>query len=168
MKIHLHVNGEKQGPFELAEVNSQIAEGTLSPFDVDAWYKGCDDWMPLEKLPGVVIPRSLASTGLPPAHTKQARPEQEGDGTGGLIPYKNPHALIGYYLGIVGLFPLLGLVFSIPAFILGIIGLRKRSQNPIIKGSVHAWIAIVLGFIATGYNSLMLISLIIALSQARF
>jgi len=32
-----------------------------------------------------------------------------GDNTGGLIPYKNPKALIAYYLGIFSLFPLLGL-----------------------------------------------------------
>ncbi len=41
----------------------------------------------------------------------------EGDATGGLIPYKNPPALIGYYFGIFSLIPGLGLV-------LGAIGVR--------------------------------------------
>ena len=72
-------------------------------------------------------------------------PNQQGDSTGGLIPYKNPHALIAYYLGIVSLLPIIGVPFGIASIILGIIGLRKRSQNPVIKGSVHALIGIVLG-----------------------
>ncbi len=85
-----------------------------------------------------------ASTGVPM--------DTSGDGTGGLIPYKNPAALAAYYLGIVGLFPVIGIFASIPAFILGIIGLRRRAQNPVIKGSVHAWIGIVLGGLCTLAN----------------
>lgn len=73
----------------------------------------------------------------------------QGDTTGGLIPYKNPAALIAYYLGLFSLFPLLGLFLAIPALILGIIGLRNRSRNPAIRGSVHAWIGIVMGGLMT-------------------
>ena len=69
----------------------------------------------------------------------------EGDATGGLIPYKNPHALSAYYLGIISLLPLIGIPFGIASVILGVIGLRKRRANPVIKGSVHAIIGIVLG-----------------------
>ncbi len=72
-------------------------------------------------------------------------PRNEGDATGGLIPYKNPHALIAYYLGIVALLPLIGLPFGIASVILGVMGLSRRKKNPIIKGSVHAWIGIVFG-----------------------
>lgn len=72
-------------------------------------------------------------------------PGHQGDATGGVIPYKNPHALIAYYLGIVALLPVLGVPFGIASIILGIIGLKKRRQNPVIKGSVHAWIGILGG-----------------------
>jgi hypothetical protein len=65
-----------------------------------------------------------------------------GDGTGGLIPYKNPKALIAYYLGIFSGLPLIGFPIGIAAFVLGIMGLRDRARNPIIKGSVHAGIGI--------------------------
>lgn len=78
----------------------------------------------------------------PPAHP---HPGQQGDSTGGVIPYKNPHALIAYYLGIVALFPLIGVPFGIASIILGVSGLKKRKQNPVIKGSVHAWIGILGG-----------------------
>jgi hypothetical protein len=67
---------------------------------------------------------------------------EEGDATGGVIPYKNPQALIAYYLGIVSGFPLIGLPFGIAAFVLGILGLRKRRENPAVKGAAHAWVGI--------------------------
>jgi hypothetical protein len=73
----------------------------------------------------------------------------EGDATGGLIPYKNPAALIAYYLGIFSLMPCIGILLAVPAFILGIVGLKQRAKNPVIKGSVHAWIGIVLGALMT-------------------
>ncbi len=72
-----------------------------------------------------------------------------GDSTGGVIPYKNPAALSAYYLGLFSIFPLIGLLLAVPAFVLGVIGLRARKRNPAVKGSVHAWIGIVLGFIFT-------------------
>ena len=68
--------------------------------------------------------------------------QSEGDSTGGLIPYKNPKALIAYYLGLLSLFPLFGFPIGIAAFTLGILGLRDRKRNPVIKGSAHAWIGI--------------------------
>lgn len=72
------------------------------------------------------------------------RPSGSGDGdaTGGLIPYKNPKALIAYYLGIgsILIFPL-----GIVSIILGFMGLADRKRNPVIKGAAHAWIGIVLG-----------------------
>jgi len=83
--------------------------------------------------------------GMPP---KSMAPN-EGDATGGVIPYKNMPALLAYYLGLFSLFPCLGLFLAIPALVLGIMGLRKRKENPAVKGSVHAWIGIVMGGIFT-------------------
>jgi hypothetical protein len=84
-----------------------------------------------------------SASALPPQLGGQttAGPNQ-GDATGGLIPYKNPKALIAYYLGILSGLPLIGLPIGIAAFVLGILGLRDRRRNPIIKGSVHAGIGI--------------------------
>ena len=73
----------------------------------------------------------------------------QGDATGGVIPYKNVPALLAYYLGLASLLPCIGIFFAVPALVLGIIGLRKRAQNPAVKGSVHAWIGIVLGGLMT-------------------
>jgi hypothetical protein len=63
----------------------------------------------------------------------------------GMIPYKNPPALIGYYMAVASLIPFLGAAFGLAAVILGIIGLRKRMRNPAVRGMAHALIAIIGG-----------------------
>lgn len=89
-------------------------------------------------------------------------PVIQGDVTGGLIPYKNPTALIAYYCGIFSLIPLLGLFAGIPAVILGIIGLRKHKANPVVKGVAHAWIGIGLG----GFTTVLWLGLIVLMIMA--
>jgi len=85
------------------------------------------------------------------------RPAVTGDATGGVIPYKNPAALIAYYCGIFSIIPCFGVLLGIPAVVLGIVGLVQRRKNPVIKGAVHAWIGIILG----GLMSLLWIGLIV-------
>ena len=102
-----------------------------------------------------------------PARTSPTKPgaiEHGGptpDATGGVIPYKNPAALIAYYLGIFGLFPVLGLPLAIAAFVLGCVGLSRRKKKMAYGGLVHAWVGIVLGAISTAYNGLFIALLFI-------
>ena len=88
----------------------------------------------------------LAPIANAPPTTPGAPAPLEG---GVIIPFRNPPALIAYYLGIFALIPFLGLFLAIPAFILGIIGLRLRGREPHRHGSVHAWIGIVAGALFT-------------------
>lgn len=67
---------------------------------------------------------------------------QQGDSTGGVIPYKNPPALVAYYLGLFSAFPMVGLLLGTASVILGVLGLKKRRDTPQVKGTVHAWIGI--------------------------
>ncbi|MFM7842795.1 MAG: DUF4190 domain-containing protein [Planctomycetota bacterium] len=94
------------------------------------------------------------SSNLPPqVQTPGGTPfgnHSQGDGTGGLIPYKNPKALTAYYLGILScLCCFFGLPVGIAPIVLGFQGLKAQQRDPIIKGTVHAWIGIVLGIIST-------------------
>ena len=94
-------------------------------------------------------------------------------GINSLIPYKNPQALIAYYLGVfalipgaftialcvlrtpqeliagdlgmLALVPGLGGLLAVIAIVLGILGLGYRSKNPTAGGTGHAWAGIVLG-----------------------
>ena len=85
----------------------------------------------------------------PPYARGPSNSANEGDATGGIIPYKNPKALIAYYLGILSGLPIIGLPIGIAAFVLGIMGLRDRKRNPAIKGSIHAGIGIGCGLLFT-------------------
>jgi hypothetical protein len=91
----------------------------------------------------------------------------EGDATGGVIPYKNGPALIAYYLGVFSVLPCIGIFLAVPALILGILGLRKRRRNPAVKGSVHAWIGIVMGGLFTLIWGAALIFMIIGIMANR-
>ncbi len=73
------------------------------------------------------------------------REERTGDATGGVIPYKNPSALMAYYFGIFSIIPGLGLFLGVAAFILGIKGLSYAKKYPKVRGQVHAWIGIIAG-----------------------
>lgn len=95
-----------------------------------------------------------------PSGPVPAQPSNDRDATGGFIPYKNPKALIAYYLGIASGLPLIGLPFGLAAFVLGILGLRDRKRKPAIKGSVHAWIGIGCGGIFALLWGVALIGLI--------
>jgi hypothetical protein len=159
MQIHLSTAGQQQGPFTLDQVNASIASGAIAPAATLAWYEGCAQWMPLSSIPGIITPAGPA--GAPPPPLRYYQPGgPTGDATAGLIPYKNPHALTAYYLGIFSIIPTLGLVLSLPALILGIVGLKKRKANPIIKGAAHAWVGIGLGSFSLAYH-LAIVGLII-------
>jgi len=107
-------------------------------------------------------PYAAASTQVPQQYDSSA-PVQEGDGTGGVIPYKNPKALIAYYLGIISGLPFIGLPFGIAAFVLGIMGLKARKRNPVIKGSAHAWIGIGCGGLFAVLWGLAIVAMIASL-----
>ena len=101
----------------------------------------------------------MSNTPLPPDNSEQpenpyatpqaqqmasaAATDTQGDATGGLIPYKNKCALIGYYVSYVGIFvPVIGGIASV---VLGIMGLIAKKKNPAVSGTFHAIWAIVVG-----------------------
>lgn len=49
MEIHVSRNGQKFGPYKMAEVKSYLAAGNLQANDL-AWYQGAAGWMPLYAL----------------------------------------------------------------------------------------------------------------------
>ncbi len=151
---------EVLGPFSVTELTARHASGEL-PANAQVCAEGTQLWQPIL----AVITGPKPTPGSPPPPPPPI--PMQGDSTGGLIPYKNPQALTAYYLGIFGLFPVLGLFLAIPAFILGIIGLKKKKQNPVIKGSVHAWIGIILGALSALYNVPLTIAVIVALVNKK-
>ena len=82
-----------------------------------------------------------------PRRRRRPRDEEQGDVTGGIIPYKNPAALASYYCGVFALIPFVGLVLAPLAIILGVMGLIKASAHPKARGRAHAVTGIIFGLI---------------------
>ena len=76
-----------------------------------------------------------------------------------LVPYKNPAALVGYYIGICSCIPFIGILLGPAAIILGIKGLGTVKKYPQKKGTVHAWIAIAFGLIGTAISIIIAVAL---------
>ena len=92
------------------------------------------------------------------------RHTEEGDATGGLIPYKNVPALMAYYCGVFSIIPFFPI--GIAAFVLGIIGLKRRKRNPVIRGAAHAWIGILIGgLFGLIWTVLTVVSIVAALTR---
>lgn len=95
----------------------------------------------------------------PPLLT-QPRSTPRGDRTGGVIPYLNPFALGAYYLGIFSVIPGVGFFCALGAVPLGIGGLRAHKRHPEARGTVHAWVGIVLGSLSFA-GHLLIVTLIV-------
>ena len=79
---------------------------------------------------------------------EEERPRRKGGGVGStIVPYTNPQALIGYYLGFLALLPGISIPFAPFAIGLGIWGFIKSMSHPESKGRVHAIVGVVLGLI---------------------
>lgn len=80
-----------------------------------------------------------------------------------LIPSRNVPALIGYYMGIGSLLPipLLGLGLGITALVAGVMGLRKVSRTPEVRGGIHAWVGIACGCVGLFFQTLVIIVIVV-------
>lgn len=93
-----------------------------------------------------------------PPKARSRRPRDDGDEDAGdnavasIVPYTNPPALIGYYLGVFGLIPCLGLLLGPAAIVAGILGLNRVNAEPRSKGKGHAITALVLGIVTSLLN----------------
>lgn len=74
-----------------------------------------------------------------------------------IIPWRNKCALIGYYLGIFGLIPVLGAPLSLGGIVLGILGIRHWKRNHRSHGLAHSIVAIACGIIGLGLTTLILL-----------
>ena len=136
MQIFIHRDNQQQGPFSVDEINDRLRNGTVIASGTFAWYEGCPGWITLDRVPGVFM------LNTPPVFQPDRQPETKSDATGGLIPYKNPYALVGYYLSIFSMIPIVGIPLGVAGIICGIVGVRRRNRNPMMRGTAHAWFAI--------------------------
>ncbi len=90
--------------------------------------------------------------GGPPLNAGDLQPLQ-GHFTSGneamsaIIPWRNKCALVGYYIGIFGLIPLLGVPLALAGIVLGILGIGHWKKNHRAHGLAHSIIAIICGLL---------------------
>ncbi len=133
-------DGKEYGPVDADQVREWIWQERLekkSPVMVE----GSRDWVFLESLPEFTDAWVPPMIGMLPKEALGAK----GGGLNAIIPYRNPKALTSYYFGVFSVIPVLGILLGLIAFVLGILGLRYRSQRPGTGGAVHAWIGILAG-----------------------
>ncbi len=78
------------------------------------------------------------------------------------IPTKNKPALFGYYCGVFGLIPFLGIPLSIAAIILGLEGLKLHKANPTPGARGHAVTALSLGIFEMTVFAIFLLIVLLA------
>ena len=104
---------------------------------------GAEHWQPVSQIPEFTA--TLAGASAPPPMAMNPAAPAPDSGVSTIIPYKNPKALIAYYLGVFSLIPFIGMFLGITAFILGLQGLKFARTHPGAKGKAHAWIGILVG-----------------------
>ncbi|HLP86029.1 MAG TPA: GYF domain-containing protein [Phycisphaerales bacterium] len=138
---HYVLQADKRGPVSLDVLRELIAAGTVQR-GTHVWCEGMSTWRPADSVDDL---RQFFATA--PAAPVMAPTVIEDNAVSTIIPYKNAPALIGYYVSIASLIPLLGALLSIAAIVLGFVGLSNVRKRPEVKGTAHAIIAISLGAI---------------------
>lgn len=150
---------KEYGPVPSNQIREWIKEGRLNR-QTPLQAAGSTEWKPLWLQPEFTkdfVEQDAPPVVPPPESVGSA---SSGSGINVIIPYKNPRALIAYYLAVFSLIPFVGIVLGLAAFVLGILGLRFRRQNPTAGGVVHAWIGIILGGLC-GFGWLVVTILVI-------
>ncbi|MDB6122590.1 MAG: hypothetical protein JWQ71_1583 [Pedosphaera sp.] len=125
---------KEYGPINADQLRLWITQGRLFAQSL-VRLDGSTEWKQLNTFPEFAGVAPQAAPNMPAPN----------DTVSTIIPYKNPQALIAYYLGIFSFIPFIGLFLGVAAFILGIRGLGFAKRNPGSKGRVHAWIGIIVG-----------------------
>jgi uncharacterized membrane protein len=141
MQIYVHRNNQQLGPFTEAEIKAQLASGAISPQD-HVWWEGQSGWAPLGQTP-------LAATGSPTSAAPAPIVPGALPGTtpGAAAPETSKLAIWALVCGCLSL--LCSLFASIPAIILGHMGLSEIKKNPAIQGRGMAMAGMILGYVFT-------------------
>jgi len=155
-------DNQTHGPINADTLNQWIAQGrangqTMTRLD------DSQEWKPLATF-------SEFAPALAHAPSSSSAASQS-DSTGGVIPYKNVPALVGYYMSVFGLasilLPAIGVLWSIPTVVLGVKGLKKVKANPQLRGTAHAWVAIVLGGFTTIFHVVIIVIIIVGIVKSQ-
>ena len=55
MLIHVNRDGQDFGPYIIEDLNAYLVQGSILSTDL-AWYEGAAGWLPMDQVPGVILP----------------------------------------------------------------------------------------------------------------
>ena len=129
MEIYISRNGERYGPFSLAEVQADIDAGNIQPTDL-AWHEGVTDWSEVWQLDGITLPKRRVPPPPPAAPARAAYYPQS-------IPQKSSGGGEMALLIIATIFlPIVGIIVGI-----------MRLSNPEKRSEGGVLLALAIGFI---------------------
>ena len=154
MQYYIHHNNQQIGPFTEAEVKAQLAAGSISPQD-HVWWQGQQGWVPLaqsslmaQATPGLTPPSGAIPVAAPYV--------------GGVIQPTSKLAIWALVCGCLSL--VCGIFSSIPAIVLGHMGLSEIKKNPALQGRGMALAGAILGYVFTALIAIYLIAIVVLLS----
>jgi len=173
-------NGQQHGPITYAQLVQQARGGMLSPGDL-IWKEGMSEWQPAARVGGLFDPAGPASKSPPPLPRADARPVPMPAPLGYATPQSRPQHDIGQdagirmlipvgrsgwaiasgYLGLIALFPLVGLPFAIGAIVTGILAIREIRRDPTKHGMGRAIFGLIAGGLMTVVSSIFAIMLLV-------
>lgn len=126
MEIYITRNGERYGPYTLAEVQTDIDAGNILPTDL-AWHNGATDWHEVWQLEGVNVPKRRVPPPPPPrtAYYPNMPPKPPSVGGGEMV-----------------IFILLSVLLPIAGLIIGIVWMSKPEKRS--EGGILLLVALVL------------------------
>jgi hypothetical protein len=146
---------KEYGPVTAEQVREWITQRRVNA-QTTVQAEGSTEWKPLSACP------EFASTlAAPPPVATTTAAAVEDNPMSKVVPYKNPKALVAYYLAIFSLIPCVGLLLGIVALILGILGLKAADAHPNAHGKVHAWVGIILGGLCAAGNLAGLVIIVV-------
>ena len=144
MQIYVHKNNQQIGPFTEAEVKAQLASGALTLQD-HVWWQGQANWLPL----GQTI---LATPGPAPMPTVPGAPmaPEMAAPTGPAFRHPGTTSQLAIWSLVCGCLSILCWPFtSIPAIILGHLGLSQIKKTPGLQGGGMALGGLIIGYFFT-------------------
>jgi len=156
MQIYIHRDNQQLGPFTEAEIKAQLASGVISLQD-HVWWEGQANWVPLgqSSLMATLSPTSPGSAPMVPSPLPGTPSSAQA-----YTPAPQTSKLATWALVCGCLSLLCGIFASIPAIILGHMGLSEIKKNPALQGRGMALAGMILGYVFTTLIVLYLIFIV--------
>jgi len=148
LSIYVHHYGQQLGPLTEEQLKAQLASGAISLQD-HVWWDGQKDWAPLSQTqfgglpPGAqVIPGTAAAAAYP-------------------VGVAAPTSQLAIWALVCGCLSIIcAIASSIPAIILGHMGLKEIKKNPGMQGYGMALAGTILGYVFTAFYALYILAFV--------